>query len=562
VLFRHRVLVITKPAWAWSGQSGNVIVPCRRCCTPAIQLGGSAVTSDTMITSEDRGRERSGWCASPGRADRCAQGIWSHPESLAAALSVDRSTVIRWEAGDHAPLLYLRPRLARLLGQSLEQLRALIDDDSDGRPEADNASVDVAVAFDWLDRHAGWPRGASRRKVLSRLEGLNERELHDRNGWRAKVGRSAIARALLEYYRDRFALGFGPYRFRCDGRDVTTSVITGSEWLDIACPLTAAHDRLMLVNSTSRDSVQMNDLAANHAVRRLVEAVALNVRLTDAPIYRLLGVDIRQGAISGSFELASLVEYALTLDSLEGELLDAIARNIASAPGALPLRDRYLPDADSVLDLSGRLCAGGVLALCAIARSADRYRGPADYVLLVQERSGRVLNAAGRLAVIPKGFHRPLADYRADAQVGATLRRDMEKELFGRSDVDSTISRHVAAAPMHPSRLSEPMRWLTEIPDALRMECTGFGLNLVSGNYEFASLIVIDDEKFWVQYGGHIEANWESAGLRLYSSIDRELLSELIADEGWSNEGLFALLLGLRRLEQLGGLRVNLPAIE
>ncbi|MGQ0718653.1 MAG: helix-turn-helix transcriptional regulator [Pseudonocardiales bacterium] len=56
-------------------------------------------------------------------------------ESLAAALHVDRSTVIRWEAGDHAPLPYLWPRLARLLGQSQEQLRELIgDDSSDHRP--------------------------------------------------------------------------------------------------------------------------------------------------------------------------------------------------------------------------------------------------------------------------------------------------------------------------------------------------------------------------------------------------------------------------------------------
>jgi hypothetical protein len=94
------------------------------------------------------------------------------------------------------------------------------------------------------------------------------------------------------------------------------------------------------------------------------------------------------------------------------------------------------------------------------------------------------------------------------------------------------------------------------------MECTGFGLNLVSGNYEFASLIVIEDEEFWTRFAGHVEANWESAGLRLYSSLDHELLSELIQEESWSNEGLFAFLQGLRRLGERGGYRVNLPNVE
>jgi hypothetical protein len=94
------------------------------------------------------------------------------------------------------------------------------------------------------------------------------------------------------------------------------------------------------------------------------------------------------------------------------------------------------------------------------------------------------------------------------------------------------------------------------------MECTGFGLNLVSGNFEFASLVVIEDEEFWSRYGGLIEANWESSSLRQYSSLDRNLLAELIHDVAWSNEGLFALLQGLRRLNRSGGHRVDLPRIE
>jgi hypothetical protein len=115
---------------------------------------------------------------------------------------------------------------------------------------------------------------------------------------------------------------------------------------------------------------------------------------------------------------------------------------------------------------------------------------------------------------------------------------------------------------MHPSQLSEPMRWLMSDPSRLRMEGTGFGLNLVSGNFEFPALIVIDDEEFWVRYGGEIVANWEASALRQYSTLDSDLLADLIQDDAWSNEGLFALLQGLRRLCQHGGVRVNLPEIE
>ncbi len=249
------------------------------------------------------------------------------------------------------------------------------------------------------------------------------------------------------------------------------------------------------------------------------------------------------------------------MDLLEAELIDAISEGVSPRHGVLPLRDSYLPDTSSVLDVSSRLCAGGVLALCAIARPASP-RGGADYLIVVQERSGHVLNAARKLAVIPKGFHQPLTDIRGDTPLGATLQRELEEELFGRDDIDNTVTDQRCADPMHPSRLSEPMRWLTSNSAALRMECTGFGLNLVSGNYEFASLIVIDDEEFWTRHGGQVEANWESSSLRRYSSLDSSLLSELISDVAWSNEGLFALLQGLRRLSQIGGYRVSLPRID
>jgi hypothetical protein len=236
---------------------------------------------------------------------------------------------------------------------------------------------------------------------------------------------------------------------------------------------------------------------------------------------------------------------------------------VAGKPGGMPLRDEFLPDVAAVVDVGGRVCAGGALALTAIARPRGRTNEP-DYLLLIQERSGSVLNANRRLAVIPKAFHGPMSDYSEDAPFSATLEREMEEELFGRADVDSTIGAQLHADPMHPSLLSEPMRWLSERPrgDGWRMESTAVGINLVSGNYEFASLIVIDDEDWWVQYGGHVRANWESSGLHRYSSLDTERLTALTLDPRWSNEGIFAFTQGCRRLAEIGGRRVRIPSIE
>jgi hypothetical protein len=426
------------------------------------------------------------------------------------------------------------------------------------------ADENISGALGRLDRLAGWQPGTARRRVAERLTGLDGRELLDRASRRKRIGRRGIADALGGYYRGQAGV-HGRYAARCgqDGSEVVTSVLTCPDWLDLDCVLTADHDRLRLAGPAAGVSPLLDAGAADAAVQRLAETLVAGTRFADMPLYRLTAIDTAKGEIKGSLGITQFANYALTLDVLEGELCDALTAGVPPVPGALPLRDRYLPDVGSVLDLADRLCAGGALALCAFARPADPYRGPADYVLLVQERSGSVVNAARQLAVIPKGFHQPLTDFRGDARIAATLRREMEEELFGREDIDNTINEQHAADPMHSARLSAPMRWLLkENLDALRMECTGFGLNLVSGNYEFACLIVVDSDDFWERFGGQIEAGWESSSLRQYSSLDTESLTELAEDDAWSNEGLFAFLQGLRRLGKIGGNRVDIPAID
>jgi hypothetical protein len=423
----------------------------------------------------------------------------------------------------------------------------------------------VAASLNWLDRHAEWSPGTARRKVAGRLAGLDPRDLQDLGHRRSRVGRRQIAAALSTYYGSGFGAGYRPYRVRCDSGALETSVLTRADWLDLHMPLQTAREDIRLSEEFQPAPLELDGPAAHAAVRRLAEAVAIGGRLVNAPIYQLLTVQAAHGALEGTVGITEFVSYALTMDLLEAELIDAIADSPDYRLGALPLRDRFLPDVETVVELDKRVCAGGPLALCAIARPGSRTRrNSPDYVLLVQERSGSVLNSAQRLAVIPKAFHGPMSDPGDDAALAATLERELEEELFGRDDVDSTLQAQRRADPMHPSLLSAPMRWLADHAggDSWSMECTGFGLNLVSGNYEFASLIVIDDEEWWGRFGGSIEANWESAGLRSYSSLDCDLLAQLCQDPSWSNEGLFALLQGFRRLADHAERRVNLPTIE
>lgn len=454
------------------------------------------------------------------------------------------------------PLGALRPATARLLerifGVSVDELLA-----APVVPAAIGQQLDeVPGRFKDV---VGWLPDSARQRVATQLERLDLGRARDRGAMLRNVGRSQFAHALAEYYAEDVT-PYRPYCVTVGGRRVVTSVLTQPAWSALAISLELDTDRVELVDA-ELDSVGQIEHVEREAVERLAEAAALGVRMTDKPLYRLLDVDVRGGIVAGSVGLAPFGVYAMTMNLLEDELAAALATGRPSLRGDLPLRDRHLPDVADVLDLQNRLCAGGVAALCAIARPPGAYGGPADYALLVQVRSGQVVNGAGRLAVIPKGFHEPLNDVRADSPIGATLRREMEEELFGRVEVDSTIGTGRAAAPMHPERLSDPMRWLMDAPGRLRTECTGFGLNLVTGNYEFAGLVVIEDEAFWPRFGGHIESNWESAGLRLYSSLDAQLISKLILDESWSNEGLFAFLQGLRRLQEIGGGRVNLPEI-
>jgi hypothetical protein len=389
---------------------------------------------------------------------------------------------------------------------------------------------------------------------------------HARGHALARVGRSDVAAALDAYYDASHPGGeCHLYRARVGDEHLALSVVVRPSWLSAPVSLIDSERATFRPTTPGDGTVQLGPVEWRAAVARLAEVEVAGTVMVNNPLYRLRAVDLDGGGLATTFTLADFASYALTTaDLLESELLDALADDAAELPDRLPLRQRYLPTLTAANDLDERSCVGGVAALIAIARPARAGRR-ADYVLLVQERSSRVLNVAGKLAVIPKAFHQPTGEPANEVRIAATVERELEEELFGREDLEQRSGESVRRAdPLHAQHRSEPMADLLDHRgDTFRTECTGFGINLVTGNYEFPCLIVIEDERWWDSYGHLVEANWETMRVHRYSSLDTAGLAALAGDPRWSNEGLFAFLEGLRQLAETDTTgRVAAPPID
>jgi len=371
--------------------------------------------------------------------------------------------------------------------------------------------------------------------------------------------RARLADVVRDYYRDGFDV-CGPVTLTTPGAEpITTTMLAAPEWLTLDDELLPDRGHFAYEDTDKPISLRPPSaglLAA--ATNRLATILVTGTRFVDETLYRLTDYRLAGDGLHATFALGSFGQYALTGDLLESEA--AAAADTGSAAG-MPLRDELLPTVESVLTPQGRLCVGGTLALAAFARPA-RGPKPADFLLLLQERGEQVLNAGHRLAVIPKCFHQPMVDLVEDAHIGATLVRELEEELFGREEVDNSLPHPAFVEPMHRTRLSRPLRWLWAHPAAWVMEGTGFAFNLLSGNFEVPALIAVRDEKFWQRHGGAVQANWESTRLIRMSSMNADGLAKLLADPAWSDEGLMAFVLGLKRLARLDPARVKLPPFQ
>jgi DNA-binding XRE family transcriptional regulator len=79
------------------------------------------------------------------RLAKCRKTAGYTQETLAQHLGVERSTVVRWEAGETEPQPWMRPKIAQALNTSDEELRSMLDEAADTRP----------TSSEWIDYHPG-----------------------------------------------------------------------------------------------------------------------------------------------------------------------------------------------------------------------------------------------------------------------------------------------------------------------------------------------------------------------------------------------------------------------
>ena len=458
----------------------------------------------------------------------------------------------RWMAGDVTSLANARAANVRVVEDEFGwPIEALLG--TDNRPELPAPSppalsgrtLQTEQLVGWVATHSEVSFSEAYSSVArgaDRIDGVPALTQAASAHVASRVDRLRVTDALGAYY------GGDPRFYAATVGDhvVSTSLVVQPGWTGLAIPLGGGAERFERSQARTPRPIRLNRRQAGAALERLASVEATGTVLVNNPVFDLNAINIDGGRIAGELGAAEFAAYALTADLLEGELQSVLAqstRNLRHA--STPLRDGWLPTIEHALDIRSRLCTGGPVCLVAISEG-DHYR------LLVQERSPQVLNGTGMLSVIPKAFHQPLSDMPGDVALSATIERELEEELFGRPDVEQLGAgggRRVA--PLHPERASGPMRWLHDHPDAWRMECTSFGINMVSGNYEFACLVAVHDPEWWQRFGHLLEANWEADRMHSVSSLDADALTQLVDDPRWSNEGLFAFVEGLRRLAEI-----------
>jgi hypothetical protein len=356
------------------------------------------------------------------------------------------------------------------------------------------------------------------------------------------------ARALRSYY--------GPV----DSGLSSFDAIVGDQQIETTIYTTA--ERVGMVEPTKDIDTELVEACGGliahpdprYALQTLKDLRCGGGRVWNAPLYRLQAATF-EGPLRLSFSVSDYFSTRFSTGLVEDELLDSLSRSDRTSDGTaeLRIRDRLL-GRGTLLNFEDRLCPGGVVGLCAFARSKEN-----DFCIPIGARSSHVARGRGLLSVVPLGFHQSSVIDAEHAQIYWSLLRELYEELLRGKDVPPA-SEHVSCdwfCDEHPA-----MRALRNGEFGSTVDCTGFGIDLLDGAYIAANLVTVPDARYWDEFGVATQSTWEYNSLQTVSSKDADGIARLLTQSSWANTALFCFVEGLLALAVRYPERVRLPPLR
>lgn len=365
--------------------------------------------------------------------------------------------------------------------------------------------------------------------------------------------------ALEEFYttEDLDTAGLTRLRIQASGDSIPTGIVSMQELKALKLNVTdCQYDKL-------RNGSDLRKLDAKHVLQSLYEEHIFGLSIWNQPIYRLLEVGLKESQLTISFSTKpgeDFFRYRVGAGALEQEILQGLVETNGDVKELCKRREELLarrvvllPDAKAVACFSKRMCVGGIHAVIAIFREEEN-----DYVIPIQRRSKEVAGGQGLLGPIPEAYHQPMISSEEERDFMWTFRRELYEELMGGIEVERKTKHLCYDWYMGKEPLASFMK---EQP---HLEITGFGFNLVSGNYEVTMLCVVQNGDFWSNHKGQLITNWEASLINepFLSTSQEDKILDIIRRKDWTGSGLYSVARGLKRLSEIDPDRVKLPDIR
>ncbi|MEV6712667.1 helix-turn-helix transcriptional regulator [Lentzea sp. NPDC051208] len=416
-------------------------------------------------------------------------------ESFAREIGVELSTVGRWERGTQDPQPWMRPKIAKALKVSVDELAALLSGEalrSADPVDASNA-LGPEIAEHVRQSQAEWLR-------VRRAAGVRGRELAELAAWLYPVSKRAPGGHVLTgpgWLLDT-PVELDSVRLKFSEAERPVSKL---EPVDHVLPLTARGERYA---------------GYSRAVRDLVRPRLLENRLS----YRLLEVSQRDG-LELTFGTTTFFEVFDIKECLAHEFKAAWLASGGSVPdwSALPLRSTI----GDPFDPSRMLMSPGISTLTI---RKDR-RG--EHRFMMHQRDGRaVADGGGMCTVMPSGEFQPSSlaavDVHNDFSLWRNIMREYSEEFLGNPEHDGAGAGSINYAEQEPFRSFERAR----ADGRFRLWHYGLVMDALTLGASQRTVAVVDDEVFDRLFTGLVATNDEGHVVGEGGRTDMPFTSEAI----------------------------------